>query len=346
MQQTIEGPNLQIRFRRGDQWVNGRLCSIGINGVFIATNTPARVGETVDLELCLVDEAALRAAGLSQPELMLSGVTVLSRSEARRAPPGFAAHLRYRSNTQRRDMVTMLRASRGRAPLRPPPQRREARYPISWPILIKIGNKRCRMSALDVSRSGMFVGGAAPLPEPGQCLQIAFPLDGDGDTVPIRGIARVERTIPRASAQRRKLHRGMGLQFCELSLRHQHEYDAFIKRVAFRSTKRIVVSAQGIRLNHLATELHAVGYAVTTVSSSQRLFAVCNDESNTPDLVIFDTSFRDTYPTVMKTAQRKLTARLIASTEFDQPFANPVRALADSILAPIAPAWLDIGWQA
>ncbi len=344
MQDAIEGPNLLIRFRRGDEWVCGRLCSAGVNGLFIATDTPPRVGEIVPLELSLPDEAAWRAAGLPRPEVTVDGLTVISRAAETRGPPGFSVHVRYRDHRERRDMVRMLEASRGRASLRPPPQRREARYPVSWPILVKVDGRRCRMSALDISRNGMFVGGAAPLPERGCSLDVTFAVDGE--TAPIRAVTRVTRTIDRDVADRRKLRRGMGLQFCKLGSRNRRDYQAFVSRIAYRSTKRVVVTASGIRLNHLVTELRAVGYAVTSINEGTKLFAMCNDDRNTPDLVIFDASFRDAQPSACRTAKRILTSRVIASAEFDQPFAGPVRALADSILAPVESAWLDQGWGA
>jgi len=342
MQNAIEEPNLLIRFRRGDQWVAGRLCSAGVTGVFVATNTPARVGEIVDLEISMEDESGWRIAGLTKPELNLRGVTVMSRTTEHRGPPGFAVHLRFKNPTSRRALVVMLQAARGQTSLNAPPKRSEARYPISWPVLVRSGNTRCRMSALDVSESGMFVGGAAPLPSTGARLDVTFAVDTDGP--PIRGETCVARIIPRDLATRRKLRRGMGLQFCQLGSRHRREYHAFVKRVAFRSTKHVVISAAGIRLNHLVTELNGVGYAVSSVSDATKLFAVCGDESNTPDLVIFDESFSQLFPSAIITAQRTLTERLIASADFDQPFAKPVRALADSILAPVAPAWIDQGW--
>lgn len=335
-------PNLLVRFRRGDDWLGGRLCSAGVNGVFIATDTPARLGKLVELELTLDEEGAWRAAGLMSPELRLRGVVAMSRVAGNRAPAGFATHLRYTNHRQRREMVVMLQAARGRAKLKPPPQRAEARYPISWPVLITVGDKRCRMSALDISFSGMFVGGAAPLPAHGKHLQVTFSLDRDGP--PIRALTQVTRLVPRDLARRRKLRRGMGLQFCALRGPDQRAYHEFVDRVAHRTRKHVVVAAEGIRLAHLMSELAAVGYAVSSVTNATSLFRVCNDERNSPDLVIFDGGFREVYESAVEHARGLLTSHLVASADYDEVFAGPIRALADAILAPVDSGWVDLGW--
>lgn len=335
-------PNLLVRFRRGDDWISGRLCSAGVNGIFVATDTPARLGKVIDLELSLDDDSAWRTAGLLKPELCLRGVVAMSRAAGGRGPAGFSAQLRYTNHRQRRELVTMLQAARGRAKLKPPPRRTEARYPISWPILVKVANQRCRMSALDISRGGMFVGGAVPLPSHGKRLHITFSLDHDGP--PIHAITQVTRVVSRDLARRRKLRRGIGLQLTELPHRYQRDYHDFVDRVAHRSRKNVVVTAAGIRLVHLMTELAAVGYAVSSATDPTALFKLCNDHRNAPDLVIFDSSFRDAHPTAVSRARGMLTAQLVATADYDEPFAEPIRAMADAILAPVDPSWVDQSW--
>ncbi len=337
MTSTASEPTLQVRFRRGDQWVHGRVCSVSVDGLFVATTTPGRVGAIVDIEFRMPDSDARRQTNLSRSELVLTAVIVAARLPTGDAPPGFSAHLRFRDRLQRRTLVQMLEATRRVAALTPPPRRRQRRFPINWPIMIKDDRQRSRMRVLDISRSGMFVTTVGALPPRRRRVELCLrPFD---DGTPIRAVAAVARVISSSVAARRLLERGLGLQLCELSSRSQQAFHRLVAGVACRAEKHIAVSASTTRAPLISAELRNVGFAVTVVTDGQGLFALCNDEHTKPDAVLFDGSFANMYPRMVDTARRQLSARGIPATHFDAPLVGPARGLVTAVLSAADKGW-------
>src|SRR5262249_10585877 len=138
---------LEIRFRRGDEWQLGRLKSLTREGMHVVTTAPPRVGDAIDISVG--DSLSLRG------EVMHA---TRAQAAAEVGGSGFSVRFVLRHAEERQGLEALLRAE-GVAAVRAAPSRREARYPVRWPLTVSHGERTQATAALDVSASGMFVGG-------------------------------------------------------------------------------------------------------------------------------------------------------------------------------------------
>jgi hypothetical protein len=317
---TSSSDHVEVRYRRGDAWQLARVRSMTREGVSIATGTPPRRGDVVELELSAAGVVLVTRS-------TVVGVAVGDTATALGAG-GFGARFLLVSDEQREKLEEILRilgADKLRS-LDPPPHRRAARYPVKWPVFVRSTQQRASLSALDVSRHGMFVGCAetmAPLEGP---VHVTVPID-DGGT-PVLATARVARQIPSAVALSRGLEAGIGIEFTALSQKDEQRFAAFVARVGRRAEREVVVCASAGRLFELTTALSAVGYCTTGVSDPNGLVARTAAGVRVPDLVVLDASAVRDNPKAIHAARRALAVRLVRMMTVD---GDPPVSLRESV---------------
>ena len=317
---TATPDHVEVRYRRGDSWQLARVRSMTREGVSVATGTPPRRGDVVELEL----------AGAGVNLIMRSTVVGVAIGDAAAAlgASGFGARFLLTGDDQREKLEEILRilgADKLRS-LDPPPRRRAARYPVHWPVFVRSTQRRASLRALDVSPHGMFVGCAdavAPLEEP---VHVTVPID-DGGT-PVLATARVARQIASEVAQSRGLEAGIGIEFTALSQKDDQRFAAFVARVGRRAERDVVVCASAGRLSELTTALAAVGYCTSGVSDPNGLVARAAAGVRVPDLVVLDASAVRDNPKAIQTARRALAVRLIRMMTVD---GDPPVTLRESV---------------
>jgi hypothetical protein len=316
---------VEVRFRRGDAWQLARVRSMTREGISIATGTPPRRGDVVDLELT--------ACGIVL--LARSTVVGVATGDAAAAlgASGFGARFLIAGETERRKLEEILRilGSDKLRSLEPPPRRRAARYPVHWPVFVRSPTLRANLRALDVSRHGMFVGcddSAAPAAGP---VHVTVPID-DGGT-PILATARVARAIPGEVAKSRGLPSGgIGIEFTALSQRDEQRFAAFVGRIGRRAERDVVVGASASRLPELTTALSAAGYCTTGVSDASGLVARAAAGARVPDLVVLDSSLVRENPRAIHAARRALAVRLVRLMTIDGDSPSSMRESVDGAL--------------
>jgi len=311
---------VEVRYRRGDAWQLARVRSMTREGVSIATGTPPRRGDVVDLEIS--------ACGIVL--LARSTVVGVATGDAAAAlgASGFGARFLLAGDDQREKLEEILRIL-GADKLRsidPPPRRRAARYPVHWPVFVRSPKSRASLRALDVSRHGMFVGCAdevAPIEGP---VHVTVPID-DGGT-PVLATARVARQIPDEVARSRGLEAGIGIEFTALSQKDEQRFAAFVARVGRRAEREVVVCASASRLGELTTALSAAGYCTTGLSDASGLVARTTAGVRVPDLVVLDASVVRENPRAIHAARRALAVRLVRLMTVD---GDPPLTLRESV---------------
>jgi hypothetical protein len=318
------GETVEVRVRRGDAWQLARVRSMTREGISIATGTPPRRGDVVDLEL--------RACGIVL--LIRSTVVGVATGDAAAAlgASGFGARFLIAGETERRQLEEILRVlgSDKLRSLEPPPRRRAARYPVHWPVFVRSPKCRANLRALDVSRHGMFVGcDDSTCPLEGS-VHVTVPID-DGGT-PILATARVARAIPDELARTRGLRSGIGIEFTALSQRDEQRFAAFVGRVGRRAEREVVVGASASRLGELTTALSAAGYCTTGVSDATGLVERAAAGSRVPDLVVLDSSLVRENPRAIHAARRALAVRLVRLVTIDGDSPSSMREFVDGAL--------------
>jgi hypothetical protein len=316
---------VEVRFRRGDAWQLARLRSMTREGVAVATGTPPRRGDLVDLELSTVG-ITLETRGT------VVGVA-LGDAAAALGASGFGARFLQGGEEQRHKLEEILRvlgADKLRS-LDPPPRRRAARYPVRWPVFLRSPERRASLRALDVSRHGMFIGcddEVAPGSE--GPVHVTVPVD-DGGT-PVLATGRVARSIPRDLARARGLTAGIGIELVSLSQKDEQRFASFVARVGRRAERDVVVCASAERLPELMTGLTAAGYCTSGVSDARGLVARAAATSRVPDLVVLDASLVRENPRAVHAARRALTVRLVRLLAVDGERPATLRDSVDSQL--------------
>lgn len=300
---------VELRFRRGDAWQLARVRSMTRECISIATGTPPRRGDVVELELS--------AAGVVL--CARSTVVGVATGDAAAAlgASGFGARFLIASANERQKLEEILRilgADRLRS-LDPPPRRRSARYPVEWPVFVRSQAGRVNVHALDVSRHGMFLGCDDSVAAAGGPLHVTVPLD-DGGT-PVLATARVARAIPDEVARSRGLRAGVGIELTALSHDDNERFTAFVGRVGRRAERDVVVGASASRLTELTTALTAAGYCTTGVANAPGLVKRAAAGTRLPDLVVLDASLVREDPRAAHAARRALGLRLIKLLTID-----------------------------
>jgi hypothetical protein len=260
--------SLEVKFRRGSTWHVGRICLLHSDKIVVATNGPPRRGDIVEIEL---SSDAKRIVVTAQVEDV---------------PPPDDGRVTFRAQFTR---PLVVEAIIGSGPLMdvdasPPPPRREARYPISWPLVLRTEGEIVAR-ALDVSISGLFIAANAT---PGRRLAISMPIDDDarGDA---RLIARVVRALGKSPGHEQPATSGIGVELVDEGSDHDR-FTAFVVRVARRSERRLLVAAAADRLPSLLREQSGLGYVAEGCFEHNTLLARL-ETGRPPDLVIVHNSF-------------------------------------------------------
>ncbi len=317
-------PRVEVRFRRGDAWQIARVRSMTREGISIATCTPPRRGDAVELEIAAPDLTLVARA-------TVTGVAMGDTAVALGAT-GFGARFLPASEDERDKIAALLRLVGGEKlrALEPPPRRRAARYPVRWPVHIRSPRGRLSRSALDVSRHGMFVGCEVDsLPADGN-LHLTVPVDDRG--TPILATARVARAIPDEMAKHRGLSSGVGIEITAISQRDEQRFGAFVARVGRRCEREVLVGASPGRVLELTAALSAAGYCVTGVSDAASLVARAAASPRVPDLAIIDSSLASESPRAIQAARRQLAVRLVPLMQIDGDAAEVARETVDDAL--------------
>ncbi len=300
----------RLRYRRGDEWLAGRLCRIGEDGALIAAAAPPRIGDRLEVEL-------------STPggPLVIPAVTshiASSRAAAALGSAGFSARFAFPSAGELRaaaSAIAGLRRRLARAEL--PPRRRELRYPLKWPALTHTGEGRVALWLRDVSRRGLFAEGVPARVGARVAIEAAF---DDGARASISG--RVTRT-GRA---------GFGLELDALAPEAGRAYDAFVSRVAARAGRRVAIGAAPWRLEELADALRAAGYAVRGADTTRGLCERAFEGRDRPDLVVVDASLDGGGEARARALCRALATHRVDSVRLDHQPALAARRLIDAAL--------------
>jgi PilZ domain-containing protein len=314
-----ERTTLEVRFRRGDEWQLGRARSLTREGIYVCTGAVPRVGDVVELNL---------TAGESTLNLR-SQVVHVTREDAAAAlgNAGFGARFLIDTAEERQRLEAIVQAGRveGLGTVRPAPPRREARYPIRWPVFIDTKHGSSPGAALDVSCHGLFVSLAGRLAGD---VEVSLPIDDLGE--PIRASGRVARTIPKDVAQARGVSSGYGIELSGFSPSDETRFRMFVGRIRSRSERTVLVGAAPDRATELTAQLVAAGYVASGVSDPREI--VRKAMLSPPDLVLVDQSL-DTANRGAR-ALRKALATKNVMTYFLEPNQAPqtLRSLADAAL--------------
>ncbi|HKA88486.1 MAG TPA: PilZ domain-containing protein [Haliangiales bacterium] len=315
---THPGERLEVRFRRGDEWQLARLRSVTREGISVATATPPHHGDLVEVEL--------QTGTLSLiAKTSVVGVAV-GEAAAALGATGFGARFVLAHEAERRRLEEILALVGGdhAPPLDPPPYRREARYPVRWPVTLRTPENKVSVRALDMSRRGMFVAGAAPTEG---AVHVTFTIDDRG--TPILATARVARAIHDDTARIRRLPVGMGLELMSLSSQDERRFHQFVGRIARRADRAVVVGASPERLGELTSALSAAGYSAAGASDASSLVARAATTSRPPDLVVLDSSMS---ARALQAARRALGARRIPTLAIDGDSPTAAREHVDFAL--------------
>jgi hypothetical protein len=314
---------VEVRFRRGDQWQLARLRSLTAEGVSVATATPPRRGSFLDLEI--------QAAGISL--LIRSSVVGVMAGDAAATlgATGFGARFLPATDGQRRKLAELLAVAGGEQlrKLAPPPRRREARYPVQWPVFLRTPHCKVSLRALDVSRRGMFIAAEGDLAPREGSVHVMFPIDDGGR--PVLATARVARAIAARDAFERGLPVGVGLELISLSMRDEARFAHFVGRIARRAERDVVIGAAPHRLEELATALSGAGYCTTGIADVPSLVARAGS-GRTPDLVILDASLSEQSPVEVQAARKALAVRQVPTLTLDGDSPTAAREWVDGTL--------------
>jgi PilZ domain-containing protein len=321
---TATAQRIEVRFRRGDNWRLGRVRSMTREGMSIATCTPPRRGDVVDLDVTAGNLTLLTRS-------TVVGVATGDTSAALGAT-GFGARFLLADDEERRRLESILALAGGdrlRA-LEPPPRRRAARYPVCWPVHLRSSKGRLLRSALDVSRHGMFVGCDADTYPTEGSVHLTIPIDDRG--TPVLATARVARAIGDPVARKRGLACGIGIEITAISQRDEQRFSAFVGRVARRAEREVLIGAAPGRVAELTGALLAAGYCATGVTDAASLVARASTSPRVPDLAVIDSTLVRANPRAVQVARRALAVRLIPLLSLDGDAASVAREAVDEAL--------------
>jgi hypothetical protein len=313
---------VEVRFRRGDAWQLARLRSMTRDAISIATCTPPRRGDLVDLSIAATGHRLeLRST--------VVGVAVGDAASAL-GTSGFGARFLLASEVDRRTLAAILRAvgTEKLRTLEPPPRRRDARYPVAWPVQIRARGARASRKALDVSRRGLFIG-CDDCHDDGP-VHMTIPIDDHG--TPVMATGRVARAIPDELARSRGLTRGIGIEITAISARDEQRFGAFVSRVGRRAEREIVIGASPDRLDELTTALAAAGYCAAGVPDAHGLVRRTASSPRLPDLVLIDSSLARDDPRAVQAARRALAVRVVPQMSIDGDSPEATREIVDGML--------------
>jgi hypothetical protein len=305
--------NVDVRYRCGERWQLGRARSLSREGIYMYSGSIPRLGEVVVLNLAAAGNQLTVKAQVVHVTPDDAALTV--------GGSGFGARFMLGSQAERAALEGLVVAGRsdGLGALRPAPNRREARYPLRWPI--SIDGKETPFSALDISKHGMFVATTEALK--GDHLEVAVSPDDSGGAM--RARARVARTLDDQMAHARGVSAGCGLELSKFAPGDAERFSLFVSRVGQRSARRLLVGAAEPRQRALVAPLSAAGYVVSTALDGQEVLA----GADSADLVFLDPSLPARDSGIRKAlAARRITAYALEPGQHGRA----IRSLADAAL--------------
>ena len=323
------GGATSVHFERSGSWQVARLCRADAGEVYIATCAPPRHGDTVEIEL--------RSGGFTaRTSVLVTEVTPPHLAGTARIP-GFGAKITAGTPA----LAQILASARKQlGTVKPPLRRRDARYPLKWPVALTAhdGSARpCSTLALDISQRGLFVAASLRLPMR-TIVDLALPADDDTGA-PLCAQARVVRAIGPDVARLQGLSPGVGVRLVGLGAgENSARFDEFVRRVGQRAQRRIVVGAAPGRMHDLMSTLGGAGYSVFGGTSALAVLSRTDQTRLPPDLVVVDESLRTSDPGGMGQLTRRLAdGRLVSFELTGEQSAARARAMADEALVSAAP---------
>ncbi|HWU90937.1 MAG TPA: PilZ domain-containing protein, partial [Kofleriaceae bacterium] len=238
-----------------------------------------RLHEGVDIALAFAEHRAL-----------VRGQVHKVSTEEEAAQTGAASfHIAFElDEPARRQLTALLIAARAaKVTIKPPPTRRNRRYPVEWPVCLGTMRGALRGEVLDISRGGMFVRPAGTL---ALDTQVTFSAMLDDDADPVSGRSRVVRYINEADARTCGLAQGYGLKIVQMASLERERWTSFVARIERRAEKRVLIGASAGRLLELQSSLAAVGYVATGAAEPDALAALAG-HARAVDACLLDASW-------------------------------------------------------
>ncbi len=263
----VEGISAAIL--RNGLWLPVRLRSLASKKAYVVTSALPRVGDTVYLALSYNSDSVV-VEGTSD---MVTSVS----DAARTGSSGFSVDFSNISDLSRTDLHRFLRTARNSgAIIHPPPSRTSIRLPVMWPAMIFANGQGFSSTALDFSKGGAFLKTKRNITG-----QIEFEIPMDNSEIRVTGIANV---IRQSGGQ----NQGLGIQFVRFARPLEEKmYRSFLRRVANRIEKQIIINGPTDRCKELSHNLSSIGYS-TVVASDSSVFLQSANGATPPDIAVID----------------------------------------------------------
>jgi hypothetical protein len=305
---------LGVRFRRGDSWTPGRLWSLGRQRVDVASPTPPRIGDIVDIELTVAGRNVAAA------------VEVIQRSDAAtvraHGANGFGG--RFASALPDGLISRLLGAAGTEKVVAPPPRRAEMRWPLRVPVTFDHLGTQVITTTTDLSTHGLFVYTPA-LPLVDDLRVVLAPV---GEHHAVRARARVRRRIDSEAAAARSVVPGFGAELYGLDPEGEARLARWLAAAERRAGRVISVVATATRGARLVSALSSAGYAVTEAPGLDVVLGHVLGGGFPPDLVVVD----DNGATLDRVAARRLEALDVPLLRGEHETPEAVRARVDRAL--------------
>jgi len=278
---ALSGPRtISARYLRSGRWVPLRIGSLSLKGAALMAVALPRVNDRVDVALAYAQHRVLVRGEVQKVSTMreaeTSGATMFSVS--------FEL-----DDGSRRQLTALLTAARAaNVTIKPAPPRGTRRYPVEWPVCLGTSRGAVRAEAFDVSSDGMFVKPVHPLTLD---AHVTFSAVLDDNQPPVSGHARVVRNITEAAARDTGLWSGYGLVILEMVDVERERWSRFLRRVATRASKRVLIAASAGRFTELETGLVAGGYATAGGAEPGEIAQLVSAEARPFDAALIDAAW-------------------------------------------------------
>jgi len=271
---------ISARYLRSGRWVPLRVGSLSLKGAALMAVALPRVNDRVDVALAYAQHRALVRGAVQK-------VSTMKEAETSGATM-FSVDFEL-DDGSRRQLTALLTAARAaNVTIKPAPPRGTRRYPVEWPVCLGTSRGAVRAEAFDVSSDGMFVKPVHPL---SLDAHVTFSAVLDDNQPPVSGHARVIRNITEADAQDTGLWPGYGLVILEMADPERERWSRFLRRVATRATKRVLIAASAGRLTELESGLVAGGYATTSGTEPGAIAQLVSAEARPFDAALIDAAW-------------------------------------------------------
>jgi len=312
---------IYARYLRSGRWVPIRIGALSLKGTTLMAGALPRVEDHVDIALSYSAHRALVRGAVakvsSAEEVALSGAS------------SFTVNFEL-DDVARRQLTNLLTAARAaNVMIKPPPPRSTRRFPVDWPVCLGTIKGAVRAEALDVSDGGMFV---RPLHSLEVDSHVTFSVVLDDGGTPISGRTRVIRQIAESEAKTAGLSPGYGIAIVDMPVADRDRWSGFVRRIALRTEKRILVGAAPARLAELQASLAAAGYAVSGGTDPNAVLQLAS-HTRPVDAALFDQAWLT--PDVSPAYIESLFASRNVPCVMLQGDARRARAAVDKLLAVV-----------